>query len=94
MINPIAKFLSSLCRTYSKLGINNNLFSVVKQNSYGFSKMKNFKIISDPKDVSKLVFDDDGKCKIFEHKNGEYELKWIVRVISSLTVLNSFLTGF
>lgn len=55
--------------------------------------MKNFKIISDPKDVSKLVFDDDGKCKIFEHKNGEYELKWIVRVISSLTVLNSFLTG-
>lgn len=93
MISPFAKAFSSLLRTYSKSAINSNLFSLVKQNSYGFSRMKNFKIISDPKDVSKLVFDDNGKCKIFQHKNGEYELKWIVRVISSLTVLNSFLTG-
>ena len=92
MISPFAKVLSSSFRTYSKLGINSNLFSLVKQNNYGFSR-KNFKIISDPKDVSKLVFDDNGKCKIFEHKNCEYELKWIVRVISSLTVLNSILTG-
>lgn len=92
MISPFAKVLSSSFRRYSKLGINSNLFSLVKQNNYGFSR-KNFKIISDPKDVSKLVFDDNGKCKIFEHKNGEYELKWIVRVISSLTVLNSILTG-
>ena len=92
MISPFLKVLSTSFRTYSKLGINSNLFSLVKQNNYGFSR-KNFKIISDPKDVSKLVFDDNGKCKIFEHKNGEYELKWIVRVISSLTVLNSILTG-
>jgi hypothetical protein len=93
MISPFGKALALSLRTYSKLGINSNLASFVNQNSFSFSKMKNFKIISDPKDVSKLVFDDTGKCKIFEHKNGEYELKWIVRVISSLTVLNSFLTG-
>ena len=93
MISPFAKIISSSLKTYSKYGINSNLFSLIKQNNYAFSRMKNFKIISDPKDVSKLVFDDNGKCKIFEHKNGEYELKWIVRVISSLTVLNSILTG-
>lgn len=68
-------------------GLNNKLLA------FEFSKVKNFKIITDPKDVSKLVFDDKGKCKIFEHKNGEYELKWIVRVISSLTIMNSVLTG-
>ncbi len=93
MISPFEKIFSSSLKTYSKLGINYNLFSLVKQNNYAFSSRKNFRIISDPKDVSKLVFDDNGKCKIFEHKNGEYELKWIVRVISSLTVLNSVLTG-
>lgn len=64
---------------------------IINQNLNMFSRQ--YKIISDPKEVSKLIFDDNGKCKIFEHKNGEYELKWIVRVISSLTVLNSVLTG-
>lgn len=90
MINSLTKNLSSrnfLCTRWYKnkpLLFNNNI-------NYLFSKQ--YKIISDPKEVSKLIFDNQGKCKIFEHKNGEFELKWIVRVISSLTVLNSVLTG-
>jgi hypothetical protein len=49
----------------------NNNFSLFKSypSNYSFSRLKNFKIISDPKDVSKLIFDDQGRCKIFEHKN-------------------------
>jgi hypothetical protein len=32
---------------------------------FSSSKFKNYKIISDPKDVSKLIFDDEGRCKIY-----------------------------
>ena len=43
-----------------------SLFCRKSQNvGYNFSRLKNFKIISDPKDVSKLIFDEEGKCKIF-----------------------------
>lgn len=93
MISPLSKAFSSSFKSFSKLVNNNKQFSLIQNNKFEFSKLRGFKIISDPKDVSKLIFDDEGKCKIFEHKNGEYEMKWIVRVISSLTVLNSFLTG-
>lgn len=37
---------------------------------YSFAQPK-FKVIEDPKEANKLVFDESGKCRIFEHKNGE-----------------------
>ncbi len=44
-------------------------FSLIKNNNPAFmlssSKFKNYKIISDPKDVSKLIFNDEGRCKIY-----------------------------
>jgi hypothetical protein len=40
--------------------------------SYRFSQPQSkFRIVEDPKDANKLVFDHNGKCRIFEHKNGE-----------------------
>lgn len=90
----ISSSLKGLSASYNKIlnaTYKSPAFFLSNQIIKNFSK--SYKIISDPKDVSKLIFDDEGKCKIFEHKNGEYQLKWIVRVISSLTVLNSVLTG-
>ena len=59
--------LSSMNLLY-KTRLNNKQLLLNKNINYNFSR--NYKIITDPKDVSKLIFDDQGKCKIFEHKNG------------------------
>jgi hypothetical protein len=46
-------------------GFNNNIV-------YDFAKKREnkFTIIQNPKDVCKLVFEEDGRCRIYEHKNG------------------------
>lgn len=59
--------LSSMNLLY-KTTLNNKQLLLNKNINFNFSR--NYKIITDPKDVSKLIFDDQGKCKIFEHKNG------------------------
>jgi hypothetical protein len=51
-----------------KTTLNNKQLLLNKNINFNFSR--NYKIITDPKDISKLIFDDQGKCKIFEHKNG------------------------
>ena len=38
---------------------------------FGFSQQPKFKVVDDPKEAHKLVFDHNGKCRIYEHKNGE-----------------------
>ena len=45
--------------------------SLYKIANYRFSERPKYKIVDDPKDVSKLVFDEKGKCLLFEHRNGE-----------------------
>lgn len=37
----------------------------------GCFSSKKFNIVQDPKEAPKLVFESDGRCKIYEHKNGE-----------------------
>ena len=37
---------------------------------YSFGSNPKFKVVEDPKEANKLVFEDNGKCRIFEHKNG------------------------
>jgi hypothetical protein len=54
---------------------------------------KKFKVIENPADVSKLVFNEEGLCKIYEYKLGEHTLRKVVRYITSLTIINGFLFG-
>lgn len=78
-----------IIRVASKLRV----WSCLPSLKYSFSQNPKFKIVDDPKEANKLVFGANGKCRIFEHKNGEREMKWIMRVGTFFTVLNSFLTG-
>lgn len=67
MIGPFIKTLPSRIGVISQFH-RYNKFPTVANVGYNFSKQ--YKVITDPKDVSKLIFDEQGKCKIFEHKNG------------------------
>ncbi|KRX01357.1 hypothetical protein PPERSA_01260 [Pseudocohnilembus persalinus] len=45
-------------------------------------------------EVTKFVFDQENKATIFEHQNGENELKWMVRGTTGFTILNTLLAVF
>ena len=67
MLSKFGKNFFSSFNIYKNLNNNLNISKGFKFQCgmHNFSKIKQFKIITDPKDVSKLVFDDQGKCKIF-----------------------------
>ena len=50
----------------NRLIISQSLFSVKRPK---FDPQ--FRVVSDPRDAPKLVFNENGKCLIFEHKNGD-----------------------
>jgi len=54
---------------------------------------KKTKIIEDPSDTSKLIFNEQGLCKIYEYKMGEHTLRKIVRYVTGLTFLNGLMFG-
>ena len=54
---------------------------------------KKIKIIDKTSDSSKLVFNEQGLCKIYEYKMGEHTLRKIVRYVTGLTFLNGLLFG-
>ena len=54
---------------------------------------KKTKIIEDPSDSSKLLFNEQGLCKIYEYKMGEHTLRKIVRYVTALTFLNGCMFG-
>lgn len=63
--------------------------------SFGFSSDKNkkYRVIEDPADISKLVFNSQGLCKIYDYRDGEYTLRKVVRYIALLTFINGILFG-
>lgn len=54
-------------------------------------KDKKYKVIQNPSDISKLIFDENGLCKIYDFKQGEPTLRKIVRYVSILTFVNGTL---
>lgn len=56
-------------------------------------KQERINIVSHPKDVTKLVFDENGSCKIYEYMSGEMNIKRLARYITALTCVNSLLFG-
>lgn len=70
MFNMLSRNLPFSFNSIIKKCNNLNRTFLVGNKNYVYSVKKSFKIISDPKDISKLIFDDEGKCKIFEHKGG------------------------
>jgi hypothetical protein len=54
---------------------------------------KKFKIIENPSEISKLIFDEKGLCKIYDFKSGEHSLRKILRYVAILTFVNGALFG-
>lgn len=65
---------------------------VIKLLKYNIHLRDKFLVIDNPKDYTKLVFDSEGKCKIFEHQGGEHSLKQMTRATTFITVLNTLLS--
>lgn len=65
------------------------------RNTLPFSNDKNkrYKVIDNPSEISKLIFDENGLCKIYEYQSGEQNLRKLVRYITALTVLNGGMFG-
>lgn len=59
---------------------------------YNIHLRDKFLVIDNPKDYTKLVFDADKKCKIFEHQGGEHSLKQMTRAATFITILNTLLS--
>ena len=74
------------------LSIRRSLHPLLKNLRYGINLRDKFLVIDDPKDYTKLVFDENGKCKIFEHQGGQASLKQMTRGISFVTILNTVLS--
>lgn len=66
--------------------------SLLKTLKYNINLRDKYLIIDDPKDYTKLVFDSQGKCKIFEHQGGEHSLRQMTRATSFITILNTILS--
>ena len=54
---------------------------------------KKFKVIENPSEISKLIFDEKGLCKIYDFKYGEHTLRKILRYVALLTFINGSLFG-
>lgn len=68
-------FLSKnlISKTRKKIASNNILGIIKGKCLFGsqINKKEKFKVVADPKEANKLIFHENGKCKIFEHKDGE-----------------------
>lgn len=73
----------------------NRFRPLLSRNKLPFSNEKNkrYKIVDSPSEVSKLIFDENGLCKIYEYQSGEQNLRKLVRYITALTVLNGGMFG-
>lgn len=58
---------------------------------FSSEREKKYKVIQNPADISKLIFDEKGLCKIYDFKQGEPTLRKIVRYVSILTFVNGTL---
>lgn len=66
--------------------------SILRTIKFNINLRDKFLIIDDPKDYTKLVFNSEGKCKIFEHQGGEHTLRQLTRATSIITILNTLLS--
>ena len=75
------------------IGSINRLNKILNGRPVAFFGAKKIKIIDNPSDSSKLVFNEQGLCKIYEYKMGEHTLRKIVRYVTGLTFLNGIMFG-
>ena len=66
---------------------------LLKRIGMSFAKERKFKVVDNPSEASRLIFDEQGLCKIYEFKSGENYLRRIVRYIAVLTFVNGMLYG-
>lgn len=64
---------------------------VTTKQFFSSERDKKYKVIQNPADISKLIFDENGLCKIYDFKQGEPTLRKIVRYVSILTFVNGSL---
>ena len=73
--------------------IRNPLFRCLNSPLFSNEKNRRFKVIENPADISKLIFDERGQCKIYDFKSGENTLRKISRYVTMLTFINGTLFG-
>lgn len=73
--------------------VRNPLFRCFNNCLFSNEKNKRIKVIENPADISKLIFDERGQCKIYDFKSGENTLRKISRYVTMLTFINGTLFG-
>ena len=74
------------------LVIKKPVVSLLTSLRYNINLKDKFLIIDNPKDYTKLVFDEQGKCKIYDYLGGHQTLRQLTRTTSFITILNTLLS--
>lgn len=61
--------------------------------AFSINRKDKVKVVSDPSESAKLIFDGEGLCKIYEYKGGQTLLRKVLRYVTFITFINGILFG-